>query len=303
MNSAPIALLTDRRYVGPAAPGNWYHQNILRDDALLADALNRLGLHSVRLAWDDPTADWSSFQALVFRTTWDYYERFNEFSAWFERVRTATRLINNPAALSWNMHKQYLLELHQKGIAVVPTLMLDRGTEPDWHRLLEENNWSEAVVKPAVSGGARLTFRLSHDNAAEISRLVHPHLAREDFLLQPFMADIQRTGEDTLMVLGGTYTHAVRKVAQTGDFRVQDDFGGTVEALNPTDEQVRLALGAMQASGFDLVYGRVDMVADEQGKPLVMELEIIEPELWLRFHPPAAEPFAQAVAREVGCGL
>lgn len=302
MNNAPIALLTDRRYAGPAVPGDWYHENILRDDALLRDALRMHGLDSVRLAWDDPSADWSSFQALVFRTTWDYYERFEEFMAWFDQVRTFVRLVNNPQALSWNMHKRYLLELQQKGVSVVPTLMLDRGTEPDWHGLLEENNWSQAVVKPAVSGGARLTYRLSHDNVDEISRLVGQHLTREDFLVQPFMADIQRTGEDTLMVLGGTYTHAVRKMAKKGDFRVQDDYGGTVASLEPTDEQRALALRAMQASGFDLVYGRVDVVADEQGEPLVMELEIIEPELWLRYHPPAAQPFAQAIAREVELG-
>ena len=303
MSNTPIALLTDLRYAGPAAPGDWYHENILRDDGLLHDALRRLGLNSERVAWDDPSVDWSSFQALVFRTTWNYYECFEAFLAWFNQVRTRVRLINNPAALAWNMHKRYLSELQQKGIAVVPTVMLERGSEPDWHRLLEQNNWPQGVVKPAVSGGARLTYRLSHDNAAEISRLVRPHLIHEDFLLQPFMADIQRTGEDTLMIRGGTYTHADRQIAQKDDFRVQDDYGGTVEPLDPSDEQVDLALRAMQASGFDLVYGRVDMVAGEQGEPLVMELEIIEPELWLRFHPPAAELFAQAIAREVERGM
>ncbi|TVQ65146.1 MAG: hypothetical protein EA360_10565 [Balneolaceae bacterium] len=295
-----VALLTDPRFTGEAAPGDWYHRQILDDDALLQKALTARELPSVRLSWDDPDADWSAFRALVFRTTWDYFERFAEFSAWFERVRTQTILINPPDALSWNMHKGYLQELQQKGVPVVPVRMIPAGSSRPLASLLSEAGWGEAVIKPAVSGGARLTYRIRPSNAAEVEQLLKPHLAREDFLLQPFMPDILTTGEDSLMVLNGEVTHAVRKVAKPGDYRVQDDHGGTVHPHTATPEQVQLALDTVQACGFSLAYARVDMVAGPGGAPLLMELEIIEPELWLRVHPPSADPFADAIQGRIG---
>ena len=295
-----IALLTEPRFIGNAAPDDWYHRQILEDDQLLQDALAARGLPSVRLSWDDPTADWSAFSAAVFRTTWDYFDRFDQFSAWFERVRNQTTLINPPDALSWNMHKGYLEELSEKGVPVVPLRMIPAGSGHSLSGLLREMGWSEGVIKPAISGGARLTYRIRPENAAEVEERLRPHLAREDFLLQPFMPDILSTGEDSLMVLNGIVTHAVRKVAKPGDYRVQDDHGGSVHPHTATPDQTRLALHTLEACGFNLSYARVDMVAGPDGAPLLMELEIIEPELWLRLHPPSAEHFADAILERVG---
>lgn len=294
-----IALLTDHRYVGSARPGDWYHENILHDDRLLQDALRKQGLSSVRVDWADSNVDWLSFRALVFRTTWDYFERIDEFIPWLERVRKQSRLINPPEAITWNMHKRYMPELKRKGIPIVPTQMIPKGSAPVLNELLETAGWDEAVIKPAVSGAARLTYRLNHSNGAELTEKLGPHIENEDFLIQPFMPDIVATGEDTVMVFNGEVTHAVRKVAKEGDYRVQDDHGGTVHSHSPDKEQVELARKAVEASGFDLAYGRVDMVAGPDGSPLLMELEIIEPELWLRFHPPSAEAFADGIKKMV----
>ena len=147
-----------------------------------------------------------------------------------------------------------------------------------------------------MSGAARHTYRVNRRTAAELQPLFASLTAEEAMIVQPFQADIGSTGEDTLMVFGGRYSHAVRKVAKAGDFRVQDEFGGKVYEYQPTAEQIELAERAAAVCSPVPVYGRADMVRGNDGRLAIMELELIEPELWLRFHPPAADTFADAVA-------
>lgn len=297
MQSADIALLTDRRYVAKTAgSGDWYLQNILADDGLLIDALAERGLTSQRVDWADPDVDWSAFRCVVFRTTWDYFERFAEFSTWLDRVSKLTRLCNPLPTVRWNLDKHYLADLGRQGIPVVPSRFFERGTTPVLSDVLEEAGWDETVIKPCVSGAARHTYRMNRHTASELQPLVSNLLQAESMMVQPFQDNIMLNGEDTLMVFAGQYSHAVRKVAKPGDFRVQDDHGGTVHPLRPTAEQVELAERAFAACNPLPLYGRVDMVKDNDGRLAIMELELIEPELWLRFHPPAAELFAEGIA-------
>ena len=137
-------------------------------------------------------------------------------------------------------------------------------------------------------------------NAEKIQSVVGPLIAGESFILQPLIQDVLQTGEDSLMVIDGQFTHAVRKVPKVGDFRVQDDHGGTVRDCVPMDEQIELAERAMAMCGHTPSYGRVDMVRDNQGRWVVMELELIEPELWLRNNPSSATALARAIAKVVG---
>lgn len=297
-----IALLTARRYLATKAPeGDWYLDNILHDDRLLQTALEKLGLTSERVDWSDPREDWSRFRCVVFRTTWDYFDRFGEFSAWLDRVQLLTRLCNAPSIIRWNMDKHYLADLDAKGVSVVRSKFIERGTMLRLHDLLDETGWDEAVIKPCVSGGARHTYRVNRANATQLHATIQGLLAAEAFLLQPFEPAIMEQGEDSLMMFEGRFSHAVRKVAKPGDFRVQDDHGGTVHACQPTAEQITLAERAMAACQTMPTYGRVDMVQGEArqtaaGHDTVMELELIEPELWLRLHPAAATSFAEAIA-------
>ena len=293
MHTADVALLTDRRYTADtAAEGDWYLQNILDDDRLLQGALARRGIDSVRVDWADPEIEWSRFRCAVFRSTWDYFDRYAEFSTWLERVECKTRVCNTAPTVRWNVDKHYLADLADRGVPVVPSRFLERGSKRTLVEVLAETGWDEAVVKPCVSGAARHTYRANRRTADELQPLLGTLLAQEPMMVQPFQTDIARTGEDTLMVFGGRYSHAVRKVAKPGDFRVQDDHGGTVHAYRPTAEQIELAERAAAAHHPVPVYGRVDMVRDNDGRLAVMELELIEPELWIRFHPPAAEAFA-----------
>jgi glutathione synthase/RimK-type ligase-like ATP-grasp enzyme len=287
-----IALLTDARYTAAFAPdGDWYLANILHDDRLLQDALQQFGVESVRLDWADPSVDWSQFRAAVFRTTWDYFHRYAEFSAWFDRVETRTILINPPAIIRWNRDKHYLADLDRAGVPIVPTRFVNRGES------LRDamNDWPEAVVKPCVSGGARHTHRVTRANAVAVEAELRPVMDAEDFLVQPFQPAILESGEDSLMLFDGRFTHAVRKNGKPGDFRVQDDFGGTVRSVEPTAGQIAVAERAVAACSPRPVYARVDLVNVSGDDWAVMELELIEPELWLRFHPPAAAAFARGI--------
>jgi glutathione synthase/RimK-type ligase-like ATP-grasp enzyme len=298
---ADIALLTERRYdAATSAPADLYLGNILREDRLLQEALKGHGLSAVRVNWARPDVDWSLYRCAVFRTTWDYFDRFDEFTAWLERAERQTTLCNRPSIIRWNMDKHYLADLEAKGVPIVPSRFIERGAAANLPGLLEESGWAEAIIKPCVSGSARHTYRLNHDNAAQITPVVQRLLAAESLILQPFQNEIIERGEDTLMVLNGRYTHAVRKVPKWGDFRVQEDHGGTVHNYEPTPEQVELAERAMAVCEPSPAYGRVDMVRDNEGRLCVMELELIEPELWLRNHPPAAQPLAEAIAKAVG---
>jgi glutathione synthase/RimK-type ligase-like ATP-grasp enzyme len=294
-----VALLTDRRYTAPRAePGDWYLGNILADDALLAAALGARGVSSRRVDWADPSVDFSAFRALVFRTTWDYYDRQAEFAAWLDRVSPVTRLVNDVATVRWNLDKHYLADLAAAGVPTVPTRFVARGEPLDPARLLADEGWHEGVVKPAVSGGARHTHRFTAESAAAVGAAIAPLLAEEAFLVQRFEAGILDHGEDTLVVVEGRFTHALTKRARPGDFRVQDDHGGTVHPCTPSPEQIDLATRAMAVRG-GTAYGRVDMVRRAEGGWAVMELELIEPELWLRRFPPAAEALAEAIVRRL----
>lgn len=296
-----VALLTESRYVGTtAAEGDWYLQQILADDRLLTDALARRGITAERVDWSDPRVDWSSYRLSVFRSTWDYFHRWDEFQRWLSDVQRRTQLCNSSPLIAWNVDKHYLRDLASRGIPVVPTRYIERGTAQTLHQLLDETGWHHAVLKPCISGAARHTYRIDRANAAEHDAILSELLPHESMMLQPFQRQVVAQGEDTLMVFEGTYSHAVRKVVRQGDFRVQDDFGGTVHAHQPTTAQIELAERAMAACPELPAYGRVDMIVDETGALAVMELEIIEPELWLRRHPPSAELFAAAIANRMG---
>ncbi len=291
-----VALVTCDAYIAQqAAPDDWYLANILRDDALLAQAFESQGIGTRRVSWTDRSVRWNDFRCAILRTTWDYHNRVEEFSQWLHFVNSQTALCNPFQMIQWNIDKHYLHALAEKGSPVVPTKYLEPGTVCDLARHFDELAVSEAVIKPCISAGARHTYRFSRERCKEIESIIEPLLAREAFMLQPFVPQVLQTGEDTLMVAGGRFTHAVRKRPKAGDFRVQDDYGGTFVAHTPTDLQIQVAEEAMARVPWLPMYGRVDMVESSDGTPWIMEVELIEPELWIRSHPDSASLFAQAI--------
>lgn len=311
MNSAPssfaksaeiidFALVTERRYAAATAESaDWYLGNILSDDGYLAAALSARGYSSRRVDWADPAIDWSKFRCAVFRTTWDYFHRFDEFSRWLEQVARLTSLINNLTIVRWNMDKHYLGDLERRGVPIVPTLFLERGQIQSFRDLLDRLKIDEAVVKPCVSGAARHTYRLRRANAAEIDRVMRPVWEVESLLIQPFQTSVIERGEASLMMFEGRCSHAVLKRAKPGDFRVQDDHGGTVVDYEPSSAEIAAAEQAIAACQEGPVYGRVDLVRENSGHFAVSELELIEPELWIRRSPSSADRFATALINKL----
>lgn len=297
---ADVALLTDHRYEAMVAlPGDWYLGNILEDDGLLQKELEGQGISSVRVDWARKDMDWSQYKCVVFRTTWDYFDRFEEFSQWLDDVSKQTKLCNPYSMIKWNMDKHYLKDLESKGIPVTPSRFVEKGSTVNIEDEILKSGWHELVIKPCVSGAARHTYRVNKLNAKAIETVVNKLLKYESFVYQPFLESVLTQGEDTLMLFDGKFSHAIRKLAKPGDFRVQDDHGGTVHDYQPDAEQIEFAEKAMAVCSTLPSYGRVDMVRDNQGKLALMELEMIEPELWLRKHPPSAKLFAESIARVI----
>ncbi len=291
-----VALLTEDRFCVNQT-NDWYIEQILDEDRLLEQAMLRQELRCLRVAWSDPRFDWNDAAIAMFRTTWDYSTRFAEFSDWIDRTSGVTQLINSPGMIRWNLDKRYLFELGAAGIRIPPSVCYARGSCIDLAEVMSRNNWAEVIVKPTVSGGARNTFRIPADDAPRTSAMLNRILGMEAMLVQEFQSSILTEGELSVIVIGGRFTHAVRKVAKPGDFRVQDDHGGTVHPHAATSEEKAFAEQAIAACPSEPAYARVDIMSDNTGELTLMELELIEPELFLRFHPPAADILAQELRK------
>lgn len=290
-----IALITCAQYLQLPAADDVYVNQIHTEDRLLADGLSQHGLTSARIDWADPTFDWASVRCAVIRTTWDYFQRFAEFSNWLEQVALKTNVLNDIATLRWNIDKHYLADLGAKGVEIVPTVFVERGASADVAAIACDRKWDGVVIKPAVSGGAYRTYRASGHEIGALQQTFEECLREAAMLIQPFMPEIVAEGEISLMVMDGHYTHAVRKTAKAGDFRVQDDHGGVAHAHAATAAERAFAERAIAACDRTPAYARVDIVNTAHGCRL-MELELIEPELFLRFHPPSAKAMADAIA-------
>ena len=251
------------------------------DSQLLMPAFEALGVDAVPSIWSDPNVDWASFDAVVIRSTWDYFEREDEFLAWVTQTgATAKRFINPPDLVEWNAHKTYLRELGAQGVPVVDTQWIDKG---DTATVEHE----QGIVKPAVSGGALGLKRVT--NGETIT-------ADVDLLIQPFLESIVDEGELSLFYAAGDFTHMVRKVPANGDIRVQPEYGSVVTREEPSDEARTASQQVLDAIGRELPYARVDLVRAADQTLRLIELEIIEPQLYLRWAPDTAETFASAIA-------
>lgn len=291
-----VTLLTDARYVNPVNP-DWYKQNILDDDKLVREALERRGLTVARTHWDNPDYDWTKTKLAVFRTTWDYFDRYEAFAQWLNRVHTQTQLVNPLSLIRWNIDKHYLHDLELHGIRIPPTVFIEPGDKRTLHEIVAPTGWTNFILKPAISGSARHTYRINPNNIPAHEEIFRQLVDREAMLLQEFQNPILEKGEVAHMLFDGKYSHAVLKKAKPGDFRVQDDFGGTVHDYQPTAQEIEFAERTVAYCKPTPVYARVDVIWNNQHELCVSELELIEPELWFRKHPPAAEMFAEALCK------
>ena len=288
-----VIVLTQAEYIDPPNV-DWYVQNVLDEDNFVLDALREQGLKAEKKDWADPKFDWSTTRSVIFRTTWDYFNRYSEFAPWLEKISKICTLLNSAEIIKWNIDKHYLGDLRDTGLNVAPTHFIKRGSNTTLKDLFNKTGWNEAVLKPTISGAARHTYRLNPKTALKHESILKTLLQNEDMIFQEFLNDIVSFGEISLMFMGGEFTHAVRKIAKEGDFRVQDDHGGRVVDHNATNEEIEFGVASLKACPFETAYARIDVVRDNDGKLSLCELELIEPELWFRNNPDSSTILAKA---------
>jgi hypothetical protein len=202
--------------------------DLYADDRLLIPALAARGVHAGAAVWDDPSVDWTTFDAVVVRSCWDYHLKHDAFLAWVARLEHAGVAVwNPPAVIRWNAEKGYLRQLDDRDVRIVPTRWIERGSAGSLHDVLHDAGWERAVVKPAISASAHETWRTSRQSATDDEARFRRMVQRGRVLVQPFMEAVVSTGEWSHVFIGGEFSHAMLKRARSGDFRVQSEHGGS----------------------------------------------------------------------------
>jgi len=262
-------------------------------DELLRQALAARGAEARSVVWNDAAADWGGFDLCLVRSTWDYHEKHSEFLAWARLVASQTALRNPAGLIAWNSEKTYLRELSRQGVRIVPTVWIGRNEEIDVEGLMTEREWEEAVIKPVVDLGAKNLHRV-RAGTGEAQAALEAVQARGEAMLQPFLPSLEAEGEHSLIYIKGVLSHTIRKRPAPGDFRVQSIWGGTAARAEPEPQEMELGDLALAQLDEPPLYARVDLVTGPDGKPHLIELELIEPNLYLSTHSSAAEKLADA---------
>jgi hypothetical protein len=269
--------------------------DLWEDDRILLGALLERGVTVEPWVWDDPARDWGTARMCLIRSVWDYHLRHAEFLAWLDALPSRVQVWNPPEVIRWNSHKGYLRDLQERGVAIVPTVWLAPGDTPDLSLLAETNGWEAVVVKPVISADAHRTSVFDAANLDLGQKHLDSLLADGEAMVQRFMDEVHDAGERCLTVIDGEITHAVRKTTVFDP--AWEDRPPLIE-ISP--DELALARRALDASGFDHLYARVDMVHDERGVPHVMELEMFEPSLYFSENPAAAELLADKIVALLG---
>ena len=274
--------------------------NLTKDDQSLIAPLAKHNIEARPAIWSDANLNWSQADAILIRSCWDYHLRLKEFLAWTSALEQAKVRVLNPAPmLRWNTNKIYLRELEEKGVPIVPTLWPEPGFE--LKQELQLRKWKQAVVKPRVSATAYRTLLTSPDNVEDAQTLINDLMSGDlmrgpGAMVQEFLEEVQSQGEWSLIFFSGQFSHAVVKTPKPGDFRSQEEFGGDIKNTPPSVSLIQTASRALAAIHPTPLYARVDGV-ESRGQFRLMELELIEPALYLNLADGAAERFADAIAR------
>jgi hypothetical protein len=270
------------------------------DESLFMEALASAGMRAELAAWNDASVRWERAPLTVIRSTWGYHQYLPEFLAWTEHVSKVSRLLNSSSVVCANAHKSYLTRMAEQGVPVVPTRLVRQGTVNDPDELLAATGWRDFVIKPAVSAGSWETWRFAEgatqrqSNGENGVQTLCRLALQGDVLVQPFLSSVYTRGEKSLVFIDGEFTHSVIKYPRfAGQLEsVTGPHGADADEL----ELARLVLGQVPER---LLYARVDVLRDDDGRAVLGELEAVEPSLFLKQFPPALERLVQAIRREV----
>lgn len=266
------------------------------DDELAIAPLNDLGWDVSTISWRDSSVDWNDFELVVIRTPWDYQRSPHEFIEVLATIDSSSaNLENSLDVVKWNLDKRYLDDLESKGLRIVPTIWDGVYDQRSFYRWMADLGCDELIIKPTVSATAEHTYRL-----AEFDPSLTEVFATRPFMIQPFLDNVVTEGEYSLFYFDGEYSHTILKAPKTDDFRVQEEHGGLITAIEPMPDLSNAGRKAFEMIKPSPLYARVDLVRDDADEFALIELELIEPALYLRMDADAPVRFAAAIDKRMG---
>jgi glutathione synthase/RimK-type ligase-like ATP-grasp enzyme len=267
---------------------------LTQNDQLLIPALAKVNIGATAVIWDSKTVNWSDFDYLIFRNTWDYFEKEAEFNLWLDQIeQLGIKTLNSIDIIKRNKHKFYLREMEKQGIKILPTVFIDKTNQLDLHKIMP-SHWKKAVIKPAFSAGSYQTEVFELQDVQKINTAYKKIASKKELLLQEFMPEIQTLGETSFIFFNKKFSHAVNKKPIAGDFRIQVQFGGQYTLIQPNAKLIEKAQQIVNTFSGALLYARVDGIVIDNELHL-MEVECIEPDLYFNLSEGSLEQFVNAI--------
>jgi len=272
-----------------------YASSVENEDLVLLNYLKGRNLDITMEIWTDTNVDWGTYDLAILKSPWDYFDKISQFYAWLEKLEELNvRLLNPVKTVEWNSDKHYLREIAGAGLAVTPTLYFEKGAKPDLAESFEELGSDTLIVKPCVSGGSKNTIKIVRNDYQSSTELIHRFLEEESYMVQPFLKEIETNGEWSFLFFNGKFSHSLLKKAKPGDFRVQHYLGGTIHPEGAPEHLLRAAEEYVKRFAKGCLYARVDGL-EINGTFTLMELELIEPFLFMFTNPGSYENYYQAL--------
>ncbi|MFC3093392.1 hypothetical protein DRW07_04110 [Alteromonas sediminis] len=260
-------------------------------DTMLDSPFLKKGWQTHHVSWRDEQVNWDAFDVVIVRSTWDYQQDCDRFVRCLEKIEASSAALENPLSLMlWNIDKNYLKDLASDGVPIVPTLWKPAYETGCLKEAFAHFNCDTLIAKPTISANADDTFRITAQQAESYETLLADVFHDRALMLQPFLPAVLSPGEISLFYFGDTYSHAILKTPKADDFRVQEEHGGQLTAIIPTEEMQRVAEKTLAALPAKTLYARVDLITSGN-EWCVMEVELIEPSLYFNMDKHSAQRF------------
>ncbi|MCF2949091.1 hypothetical protein L0668_13295 [Paraglaciecola aquimarina] len=271
-------------------------------DQMLIEPLKQYGWLAEEVSWRNRRIDWSVFDVVIIRSTWDYQQFCEEFLTCLREIdASSAQLENSLKVVEWNISKAYLKDLQNQGVSIVPTLWFESFDYAKITSGFEHFSTQEMVIKPLISANADFTYRFTRDSLVGLNNELSDVFSDREFMLQPFLPGIIDEGEYSLFYFDGNYSHAILKKPKSGDFRVQEEHGGQLETIQATEDMLTVARHSLAALPDDVLYARVDIIRHKH-EFVVIEIELIEPSLYFNMDPESPQCFVDAFVTKFGKG-
>jgi glutathione synthase/RimK-type ligase-like ATP-grasp enzyme len=264
------------------------------EESHLLDFLLKKGMNIERQVWNDPDVDWKQYDLAIIKSPWDYHELPEQFHDWLDAMQQKNlRLLNPVGALRWNSDKHYLKDIAESGMNVVTTLFMEKGTQPELSSIFDQLAAKKIVIKPCISAGAKKITTLTRNYIGEQEAALRHALSEESYMAQPFMEEIF-AGECSYIFFNGQFSHSILNVPGSGDFRVQHYHGGSTKTAELNANHIERAAAYVRQFASNTLYARVDTIVSK-GQLYLMELELIEPFLYLDTNPNGYDNYYNAL--------